>query len=137
MPTPMPLQEIFDTSVNHLRKQGRRSSLTPDSIRLCGDGCKYRLPQDDGTTLMCAAGPFIVHYKPAMESQSWSDVSHIFPDAVVPMDVVGIKLTNRLQRVHDNYLPADWEEEWQDVAITYDLVYTPPTQESTDAPSNL
>lgn len=45
----MTLQEIFDTVVTHLRKQGERAMVVHDAAL---NGCAYR--GDRGT--MCAAG---------------------------------------------------------------------------------
>ncbi len=139
MPTPMTLQEIFDTSVNHLRKQGRKSVLPAD------DGyspvaCRYRLPLDDGTCLMCAAGPFITDYVPEMEGNGWHFITERYPENIVPaLSERANGLIQRLQNVHDRYPPADWEPQWEAIAYDWsnDVVYTPPTQESADVLSNL
>ena len=117
----MTAQLLFDTVVDALRKQGRKS-VTED-----GSKCLYRAPQPDGTTLKCAAGHVLPDelYRPAMEGHR---ISGYYCRAAFE-SVVGkahMNLLSTLQCVHDGYSPNGWENEWRHLAGGHGLVYTPP-----------
>lgn len=117
-------QEIFDTVVAHLRKQGCKS------VKLAADGgpaygiegisCLYRGPNG----LMCAAGCLIADedYSPEMEDISAN--RGILQDYFEEMgcDTYFIR---KLQIIHDEECVQDWEDEFERLAQRYGLVYTP------------
>ena len=129
-------QEIFDTVLAHLRKQGRAS-------RTIAGGCRYRGP--DGTA--CAVGCLIPDelYDPMIEGLG---VGRII-EAVVPdyrqdqtqellpvfariknhIGAEHLPLLNELQEAHDMDLYISgldaWEEEMHRIACAFDLQYTP------------
>jgi hypothetical protein len=106
-------QEIFDTVVAHLRKQGCKS-LSYD-----GRTCQYR----GEAGRMCAAGCLIPDdmYTPDLECKTWS---HIELKAI--REHVGeehTRLIEDLQMVHDGTHPDAWENRFHDVAQTHMLAY--------------
>lgn len=116
-------QEIFDTVVNHLRKQGERS--------VEGDfgTCMYRLLKN-GKMLKCAVGCLIDddEYDPSMEKRT---ILSIFkPDSGLRIPKLR-KLAGhagflrRLQHIHDCVPVASWEREFKTAAKLYSLEYTP------------
>ena len=132
----MTKQEIFDTVLTHLRKQGGPSWSA-------GDGCRYR--GLDGTS--CAVGCLIPDelYDPLIEGV---EVGLIF-EAVVPYHLLNRAqellpiygrianhlgaehslLLHELQEAHDIALfssgLAAWEEEMRRIARDFGLQYTP------------
>ena len=110
---PMTAQEIFDTVVAHLRKQGCRSAENGT--------CLYRGP--DGTK--CAAGCLIPveMYTPNIEGAWWKSGAL---DAI--RKHVGEEhssLIVDLQDTHDGFPLDQWEYQFSVIARTYHLTYTP------------
>jgi hypothetical protein len=102
-------QEAFETMVQHLRKQGRRSVLDDVS-----QACVYRSP--DG--LKCAIGALIPYseYKAEFEGKP---VTALFDYGL--FESLDALLLINMQNVHD-FTPVDkWEERFQDLAEEYDL----------------
>lgn len=85
-------QEIFDTVVNHLHKQGKPAEV--------GNTCRYRT--EDG--LMCAVGCLIPDdkYKPEMEGHVAYDILRILPPEVAEH----IEMLDDLQWIHDSWTEA-------------------------------
>lgn len=93
-------QEIFDTVVAHLRRQGRRA------VTGVYNGCAYRT--SDG--LRCAVGCLISDelYKPEMEGVAVGNLVEDFPDLPGWMREHA-DLLSELQGFHDN--PTSWAEQ--------------------------
>jgi len=122
-------QEIFDTVVNHLRAQGRKSINESSGV------CLYRGP--DGTK--CAAGILIPDelYKPEMEGNNFGFlISNMTRDrgefqyshelAEMFLDTNTRYFISLLQSTHDSYDIKDWEKRFANLAREFALVYTPP-----------
>lgn len=107
----MTAQELFNTVVVGLRKQGKKSYLE-------GSICAYRSP--DGSK--CAAGQVLPDekYKPEMERHAvfQIEVKSIFDEVV---GETNIPLLIALQRVHDCNDIHVWEREWAGIAKQYGL----------------
>jgi|SRR5580698_1102592 hypothetical protein len=111
-------QEIFDTVVAHLRKQGCRSEDE--------NGCLYRTP--DG--LSCAVGALIPSqaYSPAMENKS---LQKLLDSELLPLDLQNEFMKHRallsyLQDLHDVSPVSLWEVELSKTAARFNLGYTAP-----------
>ncbi len=107
----MTAQEIFDTVVAHLRKQGRKS--------YDGRICLYRGP--NGTK--CAAGCLIPDelYTPGIEGTWWKS-----GDLDAIRKHVGEEHSNLivdLQDTHDGFPPDQWEYRFSVIANNYKLTY--------------
>ena len=121
-------QEIFDTVVNHLRKQNSQSvAYNPDGTMQLVHGdhggpvCLYR--SEDGKR--CAAGALISdeQYTPAMEGKNISAViSEFHLEDLEPHR----RLVSELQTIHDFHQVQTWEREFEYLAKTFSLTYTPP-----------
>ena len=118
-------QEIFDTVLFGLRKQGHASKS--------GEGhCSYR--GKDGA--MCAAGLLIKdkHYSPQIEGDMVEDplVQSVLLESGV--SACHIEFVSHLQTAHDHELDEDgmatWEDEMRSIAAAYSLVYTEPTEQA-------
>jgi hypothetical protein len=118
-------QQLFDTVVNHLRKQGAKSIAynedgTP-KLQYGNTKCLYRSP--DGKK--CAAGAAITdeQYKPEMEGKSIRAV-------IIQLDITSLsqhaELLSELQGVHDIHEVPQWERGFEKVARRFQLTYTPP-----------
>lgn len=130
---PATLQEVFDISVNHLRRQGVKS--------IDWNGmCRYRLYSDDHV-FMCAAGPLIpdVEYHTGLEGKNAYDIDSTrantarvvarylcWPEVPMSSERPGGYLIHALQQCHDYTSPGGWERNWQRIAAKFDLIYTPP-----------
>lgn len=127
------LQNLFDTSLNHIRKQGGPSKAMlpsrtdPEKIV---ESCVYKSPDSKG----CAAAPFIKEYDPAMEKKTWANVVESFPDKVEPLAVEFEEFVTSLQECHDDaavysetvgFLPV-YEKRMAELAERYDLTYQEP-----------
>lgn len=87
------LQYLFDTSLNHIRKQGKPS--------IFGGPCEYRGP--DG--LQCAAGPFILEYHEDMEGTTFSELIDVEGYDADRFNAIAVKhreFVDTLQFAHDN-----------------------------------
>ncbi len=119
---PLTHQQIFDTVVTHLRKQGKKALHKESNV------CAYRSP--DG--LKCAAGVLIPDelYEPRMENSRISAlVSN--PNRTASFAEAGINSSNlvliqALQDVHDQQAVSQWEYEFIRVADDFKLTYKEP-----------
>jgi hypothetical protein len=120
----MKLQELFDKSVAHLRKQGVKSvnkSLADESGAFCSYvACSYR--GDSG--LMCAIGCVIPdeEYSKNFEGKS---ASYVAEKGVSTLQGQQAHDLDSLQVIHDNYPPNQWEACWEDFAIKRKLKFSP------------
>lgn len=119
----MNTQEIFDTIVNHLRKQGRKALANPNlASNKVTNACCYRSPNGD----KCAAGCLIPDdlYHRNMEGMAIDSLIETvkFP----PYFKANEHLISEMQWIHDKQSIVDWEENWKRIATDYQLVYTPP-----------
>lgn len=116
-------QHTFNHIVNHLRKQGQKSTGLFKGAYGQIQGCMYRGP--DG--LMCAAGCCIrdEFYRADMEGRGagWETVSN-----AITMSGFDVVVATSLQHIHDSWPIRDWEDSFNKVAEYYKLVYTPAEQ---------
>ena len=121
-------QEVFDTVVTALRRQGCKSVKRVASPRAdqCTPVCRYR--GENGTK--CAVGHLIPDelYDRRMEGLCWTSIVLMSPE------LYNMQLSNRLvcrlQEVHDCAPVRNWESCWREVAHKYGLTYTPPENEN-------
>ena len=108
-------QEIFDTVVKHLRKQNARSTFCRDTI----DVCAYR--GINGTK--CAVGCLIPDdvYDISMEGVG---VYGIVYNNKLQFLANNIELCRDLQHIHDSISIMEWEDMFQRVSISHNLIYT-------------
>lgn len=85
------LQDLFNRSVKHIRKQGK-----PSVTRL-GTSCLYRAPDGRG----CAAAPFITAYDRRMEGTLFAGLTRTFPKNLDPAAVKYAGFVRELQGCHD------------------------------------
>ena len=112
-------QEIFDQVVAHLRQQGV-AAYDQDKA-----SCMYRMP--DGKK--CAVGCLLLdsEYDPLMEVDfNVEAIFHSYPSIKERLGYKNLSLLGDLQKVHDQYSPNSWEQEWQKITTDYKLIYTPP-----------
>ena len=83
-------QQLFNASLEHVRKQGKASML--------GTTCVYRGPNGEG----CAAAPFIRIYSPDMENTNWHTLASRFPQSVSEDSRNFARFVTELQRAHDS-----------------------------------
>lgn len=106
-------QQVFDQVKNHLFQQNERSGNE--------NGCYYRL-EKNGKTLKCAAGCLMtdeeINEKNIRLKSSWNSL--VAEDKVPPAHK---KLISRLQSIHDNYLPNEWEDTLREFAKSFGLIY--------------
>lgn len=107
-------QELFDTVVDHLRKQNAQS------INLAGN-CQYRGPND----MKCAVGCLIEdsEYTSEMEGYRLSDLlkqGYFFKNFTFNDS----PLLRKLQYLHDDYTPDKWESGFEDIAKEFGLEYS-------------
>jgi hypothetical protein len=112
-------QEVFNTVVRHLRKQGCKAMARENNPDGVFDAiCKYRLETDDGTVLKCAAGCLIPDeaYEDSLENRGWITL-------IVHKKVPGFhsNLIVDLQCVHDNHPVREWEGQLELLAVKYNL----------------
>jgi hypothetical protein len=126
----MTLQELFDTVVGNLRKQGSKALLTEEQCKELGSPpgtCAYR--SQDGKS--CAAGGLLTdkEYLPAVEGKGLLFLVGLIPtfrERVGDTADPSFALLRQLQIIHDTASVRDWELEFQQVAQLKDLIYTPP-----------
>jgi hypothetical protein len=122
-------QEVFDKVVAHLRKQNKKSLISfPDDDGIT-TRCRYRGP--DG--LMCAVGCLITdeEYNPKWDHDHGSAVIDLF-ECQSFRDRVGgnnAALLSDLQCLHDSIEVCEWEVQFQKLAKTRSLIYTPPQKQ--------
>ena len=85
-------QELFTIVVKHIRKQGG-----PGYDRVTNT-CRYRAPDGCG----CAASPFIVFYRPVLETKRFWQIASRFPEAVDTRTAGHEAFVSELQTMHDN-----------------------------------
>lgn len=110
-------QEVFDHVVEHLRKQGQKSTRQP----LLGSyTCCYRAPNSEAK---CAAGCLIAdgEYNPLFEGKYWPE---LVDRKLVP--TVHKDLIESLQNVHDLDTVDSWEVGFRCTAKFFNLAYTAP-----------
>lgn len=115
---PRTAQWVFDTVVNHLRKQGCRS------YRHQGVSCAYR--GQDGSK--CAAGVLIPdnEYMPVMEGSTAAIICVLYLVGVTKeMFNTHSALISDLQCIHDMHDVDKWEDSFRRFAKWHDCVYTP------------
>ena len=112
----IPLQETFDTVVNHLRKQNKRALKFDNGYEA---GCMYR--SEDGSR--CAVGQLIEEkeYVPGFDDYKTSDNAFEF----VVNKGHNKELLHDLMTCHDSKLVENWESEFKTVAENHGLIYTP------------
>jgi hypothetical protein len=113
------LQSLFNTSLNHIRKQGKPSKNSGRCVYKAEDGCA------------CAAAPFIIEYDPKMDEMAmgWIRVCEKFPNNVVKDASDNIFFVSDLQSCHDNVIETDdfmyeYESNMKRLAKHYGLDYT-------------
>lgn len=122
-------QEVYDTIITHLRKQGSRSLLTDEQAKklfVSYGSCAYR--SVDGKK--CAAGIMILdkEYSFLMEGinitglLSRGDCPGSLRERMWPH----YYLISDLQFVHDKVPVEMWEDEFRRVALMHHLTYTAP-----------
>lgn len=135
-------QEIFDTVVNHLRKQGHKSYLSEAQIETlkitkgASSVCAYRSPDGD----KCAAGALITdeEYDVKMEGVGIAPLLKNNTFEFVPAslrDRLGEHhlLIEELQFIHDRVDVNVWEDRLAFAAKMLNLVYTPPNAPDSQA----
>lgn len=117
-------QELFDTVVAHLRKQGCKSSI-PDPNEAGNYLCRYRSPEGH----KCAIGCLIsdADYNVAMEEKSFTALMS-FP--LLPSTLHDewngsetFRLLNKLQQTHDNNPLDKWEDCFYQIAKAFKLKF--------------
>lgn len=119
------LQSLFNTSLNHIRKQGKQSNRKNENGKLV---CCYKSADGYG----CAAAPFITNYDPMMDSETmmFDDVCTHFPQSVVEEAKNNSQFVRELQRCHDkidqyhNFMEY-YEVHMKNLARDYGLEYSP------------
>lgn len=132
-----PLQDVFDTMLNHLRAQGCRSFIDddndcPEDYALPYTGCLYRHPHG----LKCAVGVFIAdnEYSCAMEGESIGSLFSEFLPTPVTLSPQLSALLHGAQHIHDKQPVENWEFEFCSLAgkinveFQESITYFPPTK---------
>lgn len=116
-------QELFDTAINHLRKQGQKSVAMDYAP---GYTCRYRSPEG----FKCPIGTLIPDaiYKPEMEEKSFDVLLH---SNLLPIDLqaefqVHAELLRKLQDIHDHTYIEKWEDGFFQLAKKFNLRYATP-----------
>lgn len=110
-------QEVFDQVVQNLIKQGVKSK------KPMSPGCNYRTELPDGTVLKCAAGWLIADNEYNLEMDEGADTSWSgLVEAKLAPSKHGLMI-EELQKIHDNYEPHEWENEFMKCAWKHDLYY--------------
>lgn len=117
-------QELFDRVVIHARAQKRKAEVEID----CGGGltkksCRYRTP--DGRK--CFIGALIPDEKYSQKLENHTVALQDVRNAagITSEQVV---LAENLQMLHDSEGILNWERGFRNIAKTYNLTYTPPTE---------
>lgn len=116
-------QEIYETVVTHLRKQGCKSVRPADNLNYI---CMYRSP--DG--MKCAVGCLIpdTEYSDNMESKDVRDLLSLYflsPERLKEFTTHKL-LLSALQDIHDNKPIFVWEAQWRMLADDFGLKYLQP-----------
>lgn len=112
-------QEIFDTIVSHLRKQGERATVKG------GDTCRYR--SYDGKK--CAVGCLIPDDTYSKDYEG-NDIRHLLERNILPSDLqeeftAHISMLSFFQIIHDVNPIQTWEDDFKAYADHYGLIYNP------------
>jgi hypothetical protein len=115
-------QELFETVVNHLRKQNEKSHKLIDDKNYA---CLYR----SDTGMKCAVGCLIPDdkYSPNMEEKNlYALVYNKENEGVLPSDLKAeflnhFKLLSDLQTLHDNSKIQNWESGFVTLANRYSV----------------
>ncbi len=113
-------QEVFDQVKTHLLTQMQKCNIT-SGVHV---GCKYRLVKDE-VKLACAAGCLISDEEYELirpDDQAISSWSGLNKEGLVPD--AHFHLVHKLQYAHDQFEPAEWEEQLLNVAIVFDLEFS-------------
>jgi len=106
----MKAQEIFDTIVAHLRKQGGKAMEGINCVYLASDGRK------------CAIGCLIPDGHPAQDSRGGvTSMLAGFPDLYKRFNA-HIHILQHMQFCHDGIAPEHWEKEFKSIAENYNLI---------------
>lgn len=111
-------QQVLNTVVTNLRKQGERSFDIDFEGR---EVCLYRGPNG----VKCAAGHLMPDklYDKSWERQAICDLIHDYTyEELFGDDVEDITLVEELQNIHDSYDVEEWEEYWKELADKWELV---------------
>ena len=110
-------QQVFDFVVAHLRKQGEQSNNS--------GGCAYRGYNEDGDTLMCAAGCLISddQYTEEMDGSGDTTWKYLVCEGLVPG--YHAKLIRRFQHIHDGFPCGMWEDLCYRLATEFNLTLEP------------
>jgi hypothetical protein len=115
----MTAQEIFDKVVAHLREQKVPAF---DQAR---DMCLYRMP--DGKK--CAVGCLLIDEEYSTQMEEGYPVGQLldkWPSVAERLGRENRFLLRDLQKIHDDQLSQDWERQWEYLAASNELTYTPP-----------
>lgn len=111
----METQEIFNTVVRHLRKQGRKSQMWSSKT------CQYRGAEGD----KCAVGVLIAdeHYSRSLEGHSCRHpvVRNALVKSVGGVHSEEMRLLAALQWCHDFFPVERWEERCGGIAEEFNL----------------
>lgn len=120
----MTAQEIFDTVVAHLRKQGVRSSDICHNAVAIREICKYR--SADG--FRCAIGCLISDekYDPGMEEKGVRALLRCYTYAFPQGCTENVSLLVSLQAIHDVESVDRWESAFKSLAVNRLLEYRAP-----------
>lgn len=120
-------QQLYETSIKHLRKQGQKSfRMLPPDEKL-GEMYQSRYRSDG---MMCAIGVLIpdIEYRPEMEGKDVGDL--ISKDLLITMRAAEFyknrRLLDGLQKIHDTKPIAEWEKQWRMLADDMHLKYPKP-----------
>ena len=115
------LQEAFDTVLEGLREQAKRSED--------GGVCAYRSYQDDGTCLKCGIG-FLID--DVFIDETMNELRVIAPEVKLRLEKSGYPVSReysdfyiKIQDIHDLYSLTSWEGKFKELAEKWDLEYTP------------
>lgn len=116
------LQSLFNTSLEHIRKQGK-PSRSPDNTY-----CLYKSP--DGSS--CAAAPFITVYDPRMDKDvmGFHRLCDNFPDNINKEALENRSFVRMLQKCHDSVgidgdFMLEYEANMKSLAKDFELEYLP------------
>lgn len=116
-------QELFDTIIHHLRKQGQKS-VSMDYAP--GYTCRYRSPEG----LKCPIGALIpdTEYHQDMEEKSFDVLlaSGLLSQPFQEEFHVHADLLRQLQHIHDHTYMEKWEDGFFLLAKKFNLKYTTP-----------
>lgn len=117
----MNTQEVFNTVVNHLRKQGCKAKGHSLSEYEDNEICAYRGMGGN----KCAVGCLIKDefYSPSLEGKAIGhyEVKDAVRKSIGDFDSKTEWVLGKLQSIHDVQKPEDWEEDFVDAAEFFKL----------------